>query len=93
METLRVGWEQLKTNLKRGENEIENSIAANDYRGVTEQQIEECRRCFNHFDRQRTRRLDPLDFRACLVSLGFTIPNTSQVGLFCIFVLLVMFYS
>ncbi|CAH8480705.1 unnamed protein product [Heterobilharzia americana] len=78
METLRVGWEQLKTNVKRGQNEVENRIIANEYRGVTEQQIDECRRCFNHFDRHRTRRLDPLDFRACLVSLGFTIPNTSQ---------------
>ncbi|CAH8445536.1 unnamed protein product [Schistosoma guineensis] len=78
METLRVGWEQLKTNIKRSQNEIEIRITANDYRGVTEQQIEECRRCFNHFDKHRTRRLDPLDFRACLVSLGFTIPNSSQ---------------
>ncbi|THD25163.1 Alpha actinin sarcomeric [Fasciola hepatica] len=78
MDTLRVGWEQLRTNLKRAQNEIENQILARDSRGVSEKQIDECRRCFNHFDRQRTRRLEPLDFRACLVSLGYNIPKTPQ---------------
>ncbi|CAH8668404.1 unnamed protein product, partial [Dicrocoelium dendriticum] len=78
MGTLRVGWEQLRTNLKRAQNEIENQILTRDSRGVSEKQIEECRRCFNHFDRQRTRRLEPLDFRACLLSLGYNIPNTKQ---------------
>ncbi|KAF7233347.1 hypothetical protein EG68_04397 [Paragonimus skrjabini miyazakii] len=78
IDTLRVGWEQLRTNLKRAQNEIENQMLARDSRGVSEKQIEECRRCFNHFDRQRTRRLEPLDFRACLLSLGYNIPNNAQ---------------
>ncbi|CAL8092294.1 unnamed protein product [Calicophoron daubneyi] len=78
MDTLRVGWEQLKTNVKRAENEVENQILARDSRGVSEKQIDECRRCFNHFDRQRTRRLEPLDFRACLLSLGYNIPNNPR---------------
>ncbi|TGZ68819.1 hypothetical protein CRM22_004078 [Opisthorchis felineus] len=78
MDTLRIGWEQLRTNLKRAQNEIENQILARDSRGVSEKQIDECRRCFNHFDRQRTRRLEPLDFRACLLSLGYNIPNNAQ---------------
>lgn len=80
MDTLRIGWEQLRTNLKRAQNEIENQILARDSRGMSEKQIDEFRRCFNHFDRQRTRRLEPLDFRACLVSLGYNIPKTPQVS-------------
>ncbi|VEL31180.1 unnamed protein product [Protopolystoma xenopodis] len=81
MDALRIGWEQLLTNIKRAQNETENQILTRDAKGISESQIEECRRCFNHFDKQRLRRLEPLDFRACLVSLGYNIPNNPQAEL------------
>ncbi|KAL3309673.1 actinin alpha 2 [Cichlidogyrus casuarinus] len=78
MDTIRVGWEQLLTNVKRQQSEVQNQILTRDARGVSESQLEECRRCFNHFDKQRNRRLDPLEFRACLVSIGHNVPNNPQ---------------
>ena len=38
----------------------------------------EFRKCFNHFDKSKTRRLDPIEFKACLVSLGYNIRNDRQ---------------
>lgn len=47
---------------------------------VSETQLNDFRRCFNHFDRKRLRRLDLSEFKACLVSLGYNIPNNPQVS-------------
>jgi hypothetical protein len=33
---------------------------------------------FNHFDKNRTRRLDPKEFRSCLISLGYNIRDDKQ---------------
>ncbi|XP_011684038.1 alpha-actinin isoform X2 [Strongylocentrotus purpuratus] len=71
METIRVGWEQLLTAIRRYINEIENNILTRDTKGITEEQLNEFRASFNHFDKNRTQRLEPLEFRSCLVSLGY----------------------
>ncbi|VDL22491.1 unnamed protein product [Hymenolepis diminuta] len=78
MDTLRLGWEQLLTNLKRAINEVEVQIMAREAHNVSETQMSDFRRCFNHFDRKRLRRLDLSEFKACLVSLGYNIPNTPE---------------
>ncbi|KAM3173907.1 hypothetical protein ACTXT7_011635 [Hymenolepis weldensis] len=83
MDTLRLGWEQLLTNLKRAINEVEVQIMAREAHNVSETQMSDFRRCFNHFDRKRLRRLDLSEFKACLVSLGYNIPNTSETCLLC----------
>ncbi|KAL7061082.1 hypothetical protein AAHC03_09735 [Spirometra sp. Aus1] len=77
-DTLRMGWEQLMTNVKRAINEVEVQIMVRDARGVSEAQLSDFRRCFNHFDKRRLRRLEASEFKACLVSLGFNIPNTPE---------------
>lgn len=78
METLRVGWEQLVTSAYRSINEIENQILTRDSKGITNQQLEEFRRSFLHFDKSRTRRLEPKDFKSCLISLGYNIKDDRQ---------------
>ncbi|KAM7535867.1 hypothetical protein Aperf_G00000101008 [Anoplocephala perfoliata] len=78
MDTLRLGWEQLLTNLKRAINDVEVQIMSREAHNVSEAQLNDFRRCFNHFDRKRLRRLDLSEFKACLVSLGYNIPNTPQ---------------
>lgn len=35
---------------------------------------------FNHFDKNRTGRLAPEEFKSCLVSLGYNIRNDRQVS-------------
>lgn len=78
METIRVGWEQLLTAIARNINEVENQILTRDSKGISEDQMNEFRLSFNHFDKNRTRRLEPKEFKACLVSLGYNIRDDRQ---------------
>lgn len=41
--------------------------------------MDEFRKSFFHFDKNRSRRLDPKEFKACLVSLGYNIRDDSKV--------------
>lgn len=78
METLRVGWEQLLTAIHRNVNEVENQILTRDSKGITQDQLNDFRASFNHFDKQHCGRLTPEEFRSCLVSLGYSIRNDRQ---------------
>ncbi|XP_076319488.1 alpha-actinin-like isoform X1 [Tachypleus tridentatus] len=78
METLRVGWEQLLTSIHRNINEVENQILMRDSKGITQEQLTECRSSFNHFDKNKSGHLQPEEFKSCLVSLGFNIRNDKQ---------------
>jgi actinin alpha len=78
METLRVGWEQLLTSVARAINEVENQILTRDSKGITNEQMDEFRKSFFHFDKTRSRRLEPKEFKACLVSLGYNIKDNRQ---------------
>lgn len=53
---IRVGWEQLLTTIARTINEVENQILTRDAKGISQEQMNEFRASFNHFDRVR----DPL---------------------------------
>ncbi|CAL8111578.1 unnamed protein product [Orchesella dallaii] len=78
METLRVGWEQLLTSINRNINEVENQILTRDSKGITQEQLNEFRSSFNHFDKNRTGRLAKDEFKSCLVSLGYSIGKDRQ---------------
>lgn len=80
METIRVGWEQLGVSIARNINEVENQILTRDSKGISEEQMNEFRMSFNHFDKSRTRRLEPKEFRSCLISLGYNIRDDKQVS-------------
>jgi len=78
METLRVGWEQLLTAIARNINEVENQMLTRDSKGLTEEQLNEYRASFNHFDKSHRRSLDAKEFRNCLISIGYNIQDTTQ---------------
>ena len=40
--------------------------------------MNEFRMSFNHFDKSRQRRLEPKEFRSCLISLGYNIRDDKQ---------------
>ncbi|XP_039222177.1 alpha-actinin-3 [Crotalus tigris] len=71
MEHIRVGWEQLLTTIARTINEVENQILTRDAKGISQEQMNEFRASFNHFDRKRNGLMEPDDFRACLISMGY----------------------
>ncbi|WAR18760.1 ACTN4-like protein [Mya arenaria] len=56
----------------------ETQILTRDSKGISEDQMNEFRLSFNHFDKNRTRRLEPKEFKACLVSLGYNIRDDRQ---------------
>ncbi|KAJ8365599.1 hypothetical protein SKAU_G00144300 [Synaphobranchus kaupii] len=70
MEHIRVGWELLLTTIARTINEIETQILTRDAKGISQQQMNEFRSSFNHFDRDFKGKLRRDDFKACLISLG-----------------------
>lgn len=78
METLRVGWEQLLTSINRTINEVENQILTRDSKGISQEQLNEFRGSFNHFDKNRTGKLNPDEFKSCLISLGYSIGKDRQ---------------
>uniref|UniRef100_A0A2K6CYZ1 Actinin alpha 1 n=1 Tax=Macaca nemestrina TaxID=9545 RepID=A0A2K6CYZ1_MACNE len=75
---IRVGWEQLLTTIARTINEVENQILTRDAKGISQEQMNEFRASFNHFDRDHSGTLGPEEFKACLISLGYDIGNDPQ---------------
>ncbi|KAI3379571.1 hypothetical protein SNEBB_009559 [Seison nebaliae] len=73
MEILRIGWESLITLIRRSMNEVDNQILTRDSKGLTEDQLTEIRHSFSYFDKSKQRRLEPSEFRACLISLGYNL--------------------
>ncbi|XP_045134291.1 alpha-actinin, sarcomeric-like [Portunus trituberculatus] len=79
METLRVGWEQLLTSINRTINEVENQILTRDSKGISQEQLNEFRSSFNHFDKNRKGKfMAPDEFKSCLISLGYSIGKDRQ---------------
>ena len=96
MEVIRVAWEQLNTQLTRQIAEIKNQIYTLEKKGISEEQMNEFRAAFAHFDKSRSRkwclvfrerfcfsffavgRLDPKEFRACLIACGYNIREDRQ---------------
>ncbi|KAK0409445.1 hypothetical protein QR680_004543 [Steinernema hermaphroditum] len=74
METLRVGYETLLTSINKTISEIENQILMRDSKGIKEEQINEYRSSFNHFDKDRVG-LDEEQLKSCLISVGYNIRN------------------
>uniref|UniRef100_G3U448 Actinin alpha 3 n=1 Tax=Loxodonta africana TaxID=9785 RepID=G3U448_LOXAF len=75
MEHIRVGWEQLLTTIARTINEVENQVLTRDAKGLSQEQLNEFRASFNHFDRKRNGMMEPDDFRACLISMGYDLQH------------------
>ncbi|XP_073528643.1 alpha-actinin-2 [Phyllobates terribilis] len=71
MEHIRVGWELLLTTIARTINEIETQMLTRDAKGITQEQINEFRSSFSHFDKRKKGMMDHEDFRACLISMGY----------------------
>ncbi|KAF7259683.1 hypothetical protein EG68_02881 [Paragonimus skrjabini miyazakii] len=80
MPMLRVGWDQLFTSLQHSVNVIENQILTRDSKGLSAEQMADLRNCFRHFDRSDNGRLEPPEFKACLVSLGHSFGDDHRGG-------------
>ena len=54
-------------------------ILTRDSKGITQEQLNEFRASFNHFDKSRTGRLSPEEFKSCLISLGYSVGQVGKV--------------
>merc|ERR1712110_977461 len=55
-----------------------NKILTRDSKGITQEQLNEFRASFNHFDKSRSGRLAPDEFKSCLISLGYSVGQDKQ---------------
>lgn len=82
MEDLRGKVYQLITASQTLETDLGNQILLRDGNNISEEQMEEFRESFKHFDKDNSDCLESLEFRACLISLGFpdipTVPNPAE---------------
>ncbi|EPY85937.1 hypothetical protein CB1_000339048 [Camelus ferus] len=87
---IRVGWEQLLTTTARTINEVENQILTRDAKGISQEQMNEFRVSFNHFDRDHSSTQGREEFKDCLISLGYIgknfppLTSPGEAGFTCI---------
>uniref|UniRef100_A0A8C2M0U8 Actinin alpha 4 n=1 Tax=Cricetulus griseus TaxID=10029 RepID=A0A8C2M0U8_CRIGR len=55
-----------------------NQILTRDAKGISQEQMQEFRASFNHFDKDHVGALGPEEFKACLISLGYDVENDRQ---------------
>uniref|UniRef100_A0A8P4GIT2 Actinin alpha 3b n=1 Tax=Dicentrarchus labrax TaxID=13489 RepID=A0A8P4GIT2_DICLA len=83
MEHVRVGWEQLLTTIARTINEVENQILTRDAKGISQEQLNEFRASFNHFDRVRLDLDGEVEFARIMTLVD---PNNTGVVTFQAFI-------
>lgn len=74
IEMLRGKYFKLSQELQSVASSLENQIVIRDTSNITDEQMEEFRESFQHFDKDKSGQLSPLEFRGCLLSLGVDIP-------------------
>lgn len=75
IEMLRGEVQRLGTAISSVEASVQNQILTRDSTNITDEQMEEFRTSFAHFDKDKSGELDRLEFRGCLISLGVDIPQ------------------
>jgi len=70
LEELLLLLEQVKNVLKKKKQAIQNQLSASGTSSITEDQMNDFKETFKHFDKDRSNALDKLEFRACLKTLG-----------------------
>ncbi|XP_039253856.1 alpha-actinin-1-like [Styela clava] len=80
MEHIRTEWDHLRSTCGRTINEVENQILLRDALSLSEDQIKEFRASFDHFDKDRSGKLEKSEFRGCLLSLGHDVDSKQPKG-------------
>jgi len=70
IEELTLSLDQVKGAIKKKRQFLENQLAASGKSNITQDQMNELKETFKHFDKDNSNALDKMEFRACLQSLG-----------------------
>ena len=82
LEELSLLWDQMKNVLKKRKQFLEDQLKSNDNSGLTNDQLNDFREAFKHFDKDNSNQLDKLEFKACLQSLGQNLTDAEFNKLF-----------
>eukprot|EP00051_Salpingoeca_urceolata_P026585 m.477824 g.477824 ORF g.477824 m.477824 type:complete len:882 (-) comp20952_c0_seq1:269-2914(-) len=80
IELLRGLRQKLSSKIRRSVTELENQILTRDSKNLSEDQLREYRESFKHFDKNNSGQLDRLEFRGCLISLEYDVPQVAVEG-------------
>lgn len=80
IEQVRGNLNSLSVKIQSVDASLTNQILTRDATNITEEQMEEFKASFNHFDKDKSGYLDQLEFRGCLLSLGMDIPQIAAEG-------------
>lgn len=80
MPTLRIVWNQLFSSLQHAISEVGNQILVAESKGLTPEEIKDLSECFKHFDKDDSGRLEPKEFKSCLVSVGHQFKDDFSVS-------------
>ncbi len=67
-------WDQLNQLGMRIRHNLEQQIQARNQSGVTEDALKEFSMMFRHFDKDKSGKLNPAEFKSCLRALGYDLP-------------------
>jgi len=80
IEILRGLLQQLNSFVRRSITDLSNQILTRDSRNIPAEKMKEYRDSFKHFDKDGSNKLDRIEFRACLISIGYDIPQVPEAG-------------
>ena len=75
VEQVRGSFLTMTQNLQRNISELGNQILARDSSNISDKQMKEYKESFAHFDKNGNGYLDRIEFRACLLSIGYDVPQ------------------
>ncbi len=71
-------WDQLNQLGMRIRHNLEQQIQARNQSGVTEDALKEFSMMFRHFDKDKSGKLNPAEFKSCLRALGYDLPMVDE---------------
>jgi len=71
-------WDQLDHQVMRMQHNIEQQIQAKNQSGVSEDALREFSMMFKHFDKDKSGKLDHVEFKSCLRALGYDLPMVAE---------------
>ena len=78
MEQVRGELQSVQINISSADSSLASQILVRDAINITDEQMDEFKASFNHFDKDKSGELDRLEFRGCLLSLGTDIPQLAS---------------
>jgi Ca2+-binding EF-hand superfamily protein len=75
MDALAHDWEALKNMISKAISENANQIEQRDSLGITDEEVADLKKTFDHFDKDKSGALDRLEFRACLMAAEVNLPT------------------